>query len=147
MRAFAYAYFSLVFHPPSTRSVTGDSQDLSEPDGHISEKTLQVDEVFQSLTNLDTSKASGPTVFHLDFCKCVASKSHQAFVNRSTILHIPVIFDLSGNRQMSLTFITRNVKSWLRIIDQFRCCPSLAKFCNVVCALDFIQMETFVEKH
>ena len=56
----SYAYFSLVFHPPSTRSVTSDSRDLSEPDGHISEKTLQVDEVFQSLTNLDISKAPGP---------------------------------------------------------------------------------------
>ena len=37
-----------------------DFQDLSESEGHISEITLQVDEVFQCLTNLDTSKASGP---------------------------------------------------------------------------------------
>ena len=54
------SYFSSVFHPPSTRSVASDFQDLSESEGHISEITLQVDEVFQCLTNLDTSKASGP---------------------------------------------------------------------------------------
>ena len=60
MRAFVLCLLFFGIHPPSTRSVTSDSQDLSEPDGHISEKTLQVDEVFQSLTNLDISKAPGP---------------------------------------------------------------------------------------
>ena len=106
------SYFSSVFHPPSTRSVASDFQDLSESEGHISEITLQVDEVFQCLTNLDNSKASGPDGISsrlLQACSLEIAPSICDLFNYS--LHIPVISHLSGNPQMSPPFINKNVKS------------------------------------
>ena len=54
------SYFSSVFHPPSTRSAPSDYPDSLESEGQISEITLDVDEVSQCLSYLDTSKATGP---------------------------------------------------------------------------------------
>ncbi|CAB4036765.1 Hypothetical predicted protein, partial [Paramuricea clavata] len=54
------SYFSSVFHPSSTRSAPSDYPDSLESEGQISEITLDVDEISQCLSYLDTSKATGP---------------------------------------------------------------------------------------
>ena len=54
------SYFFSVFHPPSTNSTSSDYPDPFESEGHISKITLDVDEVSQCLSYLDTAKATGP---------------------------------------------------------------------------------------
>ena len=54
------SYFSSVFHPPSTRSNSSYYPDPLESGAQMTEITLDVDEVSQCLSCLDTSKATGP---------------------------------------------------------------------------------------
>ncbi len=54
------SYFSSVFHPPSTRSTPSYYPDPLESEAQMTEITLDVDEVSQCLSCLDTSKVTGP---------------------------------------------------------------------------------------
>ena len=69
-----------------------------------------------------------PTAFQLACYKYAPLKSHQAYVSCSTVLCILVMLHLSGNLRMSHQSIKKILKNLRNITDQYRCCPSLAKY-------------------
>ena len=118
-------YFSSVFRPSST---TCNQTPRTESEGNISEITLDVDEVAQFLRALDTSKACGPDGIParlLQVCALEIAPSICELFNRSLHTgHVPSEWKSANVPPVH----KKDLKNRRNITDQYRCCPSLAKY-------------------
>ena len=109
------SYFSSVFQPSTSKTNdTADSRISRLPtDLQLSDITLDVEEVINSLANLDVSKAGGPDGIPARLLK---ECSHQIAPSLCSLFNDSLIFLLNGNQQMLLQSTRRIPKTKLLTI-------------------------------